>query len=97
MSLIEAVSEAELTHAMEREIRFGEEFPKANAKFREDDIREHVRDATNTVKGLGREVAAIDAWTYFKVRESYGSEAWFDKEFIQDYQKRHPDLCANKA
>ena len=97
MGLIEAVSEAELSHAMEREIRFGEEYHKANAKFREEDIRKNVRDAKRTVPGLGREVAAIDAWTYFRVRENYGNEAWFDREFIQDYQKRHPDLCANSA
>jgi hypothetical protein len=97
MSLIEQVSEAELTHALEREIRFGEEFHKANAAFREEDLAKDVKERTKTVKGLGREVATIDRWTYFKVRDNYGGEAWFDREFIKDYQKRHPDLCANKA
>jgi len=97
MGLIEAISDAELTHAMERELRFGEEFNKANAAFREEDIAKEVQDQVRSVQGLGRMVAAVDANTWFKVRENYGDEAWSDKGFIKDYQRHHPDLCPNKA
>lgn len=97
MSKILQISDAELTHAMEREFRSGEEFHKANAQYRERDIHHEVKDAKRTVLGLGKMVAAVDSWTWFKMREVYGEEAWHDKGFIKDYQRHNPKLSPNKA
>jgi hypothetical protein len=48
------------------------------------------------VPGLGKFVATMPEWEFFRLREKYGNEEVHSDEFIRDFQKRNPHLSGVK-
>lgn len=50
-----------------------------------------------TIKGLGRCVLNLPPDAYFRALRKYGHDEVHSKGFIRYFNKKHPELCPNKA
>ena len=89
-----------LDAAVIREILTGEQL----RRVRDEEKREQqaYRDAAEmkghrTVAGLGKCVAATPMMEWFAMCQKYGQEAFSDREFLKDFQKRFPHLSPNRV
>jgi hypothetical protein len=48
------------------------------------------------MKGLGRCVAVIPEWEFYRMKDKYGHHEIHSKEFMKYYQKTFPHLSPNK-
>lgn len=102
MNLITSVpkwSNGEVDRALMREINTGMELKKQWEKRRELEAAKEAADLKNhrTLKGLGKAVAVMPDWEYFRLIQKYGHAEVHSKEFMRSFQKRFPHLAPNKA
>jgi hypothetical protein len=92
-------SKDSLDAAVIREMLTGEEYRrKLNERKRE---QQAYKDAAQmkghrSVAGLGKCIASIPMMEFIAISQKYGYEAFGDKEFLKDFQKRFPHLAPNK-
>jgi len=84
--------------AIERELRTGLELKKATEAKREEVARKSAQEmrGAGKVAGLGRNVAVMPEWEFFRVVQKYGHKEVHSREFLKYFQKKHPDLAVNK-
>ncbi len=84
--------------AMERELRFGMEWYKAREKTRELRAAADAKRTENMkeIKGLGRCVATMPSWEFFRLHQKYGHKELHSREFLGYFQKKFPHLAPNK-
>jgi hypothetical protein len=96
---IQTYSDGELNKALERELRTGLQLKKETERYRE--IRSAKEAAelrgSREIKGLGKFVASIPAWEYFRMRQKYGHDEVSSREFTRGFQKRYPHLSGIKV
>jgi hypothetical protein len=94
----------EINKALEREIRLGLELKKATEQRREIEAAAQAQElkriaqesGKKDVKGLGRCVAVIPSWDWFRMKQKYGHAETHSREFLSYYQKKFPHLAPNK-
>lgn len=82
--------------AIERELRSGVELKKATEEARATQAAQQAQDMKRTVKGLGKCVAVIPEWEYFRMKQKYGGEVK-TKEFLKYFQRKFSHLAPNKV
>ena len=94
----QSYSDGQLFKALEREIRTGMQLKKETERYREIRAAKEAADmkGAKEIKGLGKFVASIPAFEYFRLRQKYGHEEVASDEFTRDYQKRFPHLSGIK-
>jgi hypothetical protein len=90
-------SQGDIGKAFEREVRTGLELKKATEEKRELQARAQAKQFRDMkrVKGLGKCVAVIPPWEFFRLKQKYGKEV-HSNEFLQYFQKKHPELAPNR-
>ena len=90
--------DGQLLKTVERELRTGLELKKQRERQRElvaaKDAKV-MRDAKE-VKGLGRHMATMPAWEFFRLQKKYGHAELHSDEFMRYYQKKFPALATSK-
>ena len=83
--------------AVLNELRTGMELKKQMERRREIEAATQAQEKANhkEIKGLGRCVAVIPSWDYFRMKQKYGNEVASD-EFLKYYQKKFPHLAPCK-
>lgn len=93
-------SDGEINRALIREIRTGIELKKNLETKREQIVAEEManlkKNEPEGFKGM-KLLCTTPAWEWFNIRRVYGNEAWHDKGFIRDYQKRFKHLSHHKV
>jgi hypothetical protein len=91
-------TDGDIGKAMQRELRSGVEFLKAKEKERELKAAEEAKQMRQhkEIKGLGRCVAKIPEWEFFRMHQKYGQEETHSKEFLQYFQRKFPHLAPHK-
>jgi hypothetical protein len=92
-------STGERDKAMERELRLGFEWYKARERRRElraaEDAKMHAA-VKKKDSALGRCVATMPHWEFFRLVQKYGHKEVHSKGFMQYFQKKFPHLAPNK-
>lgn len=88
-------TEGDMAKAFERELRSGVELKKATEEARERKAAQEAKDLKRTVGGLGKCVAVVPDWEFFRLKQKYGSEVQ-SKEFVKYFQRKFPHLAPNK-
>jgi hypothetical protein len=88
-----------LGRAVERELRSGLELKRQMEREREIVAAKEAEELRNqrTIKGLGKCVATIPHWEYYRMVQKYGHAEVHSRGFIRDFQKRFPHLSPAKA
>lgn len=91
-------SDGQIAKALERELRMGLELKKQWENRREIKAAAEAKamKGSRDVPGLGKFVATMPEWEFFRLREKYGNEEVHSDEFIRDFQKRNPHLSGVK-
>lgn len=91
-------SQGDIGKAMQRELREGLQLKKAKEKARELQAEGYAKsiEKHKPIAGLGRCVAAMPDWDYFRVREKYGREEVHSREFLKYFQKKFPTMAPHK-
>jgi hypothetical protein len=91
-------SDGEVDRAFMREIHNGYKREVALEKQRTDiAAKEANQQRGKTHPVLGKCVATIPARDFFRLTKKYGHDTVHSKEFIKYYNKKFPELSANKA
>lgn len=92
-------SDGAVHNALMRELTLGLELKKQWENRRELEAAQQAQQYKDmkAIKGLGKCVANIPAWEFFRMKQKYGSQEIHSKEFLRDYQKRFPHLSPNKV
>lgn len=101
MNLITSVpkwSNGEVDRALMREITTGMELKKQWEKRRELEAAKEAAELKGhrTLKGLGKCVAVMPDWEFFRLQQKYGHQEVHSKEFLRSFQKRFSHLAPNK-
>tara|TARA_R110000796_G_scaffold19401_1_gene58302 strand:+ start:879 stop:1187 length:309 start_codon:yes stop_codon:yes gene_type:complete len=81
---------AQLTSGLElKKAQEGKQEAQAAHQAKED-------GGSNYVPGLGRRIAVIPQWEFFRMIQKYGHERVHSKEFMSYYQKTYPHLSPEK-
>lgn len=90
--------DGEVNRAFMRELLHGQRLRQAYAEKRDRRAARHAKTHKNKTNPiLGKCVMSVDIADWFDLRKKYGQEAMSDKGFIQDFNKRHPELSPNHA
>ncbi len=102
MNLITSVpkfSNGEVDKALMRELTLGLELKKQWERRREIEAAHEAKQLANhkEVKGLGRCVAVMPEWEFFRMQQKYGHAEVHSKDFIKYFQKHYPHLSPHKV
>lgn len=88
---------SDIGRAIEAELRSGLRLKKEQeqARIRQAEAQASSMRGHKSIKGLGKCVAVIPEWDYFRMKQKYGNEV-ASKEFLRYYQKKFPNLAPNK-
>lgn len=50
-----------------------------------------------TIEGLGKHIAEIPTWEFFRVLKKYGHDEVHSREFMRYFQKKFSDLSTSKV
>jgi len=91
-------SDGEVNKALMRELTQGLELKKQWENRRELQAAEEAKQSRGMkeIAGLGRHVASIPSWEFYRLKDKYGHAEIHSKEFLKDFQKRFPHLSPNK-
>ena len=94
---IKKYSDGEIDRAFMNEIKNGFKLEAATEKNR---YKQAVKEASE-LKGkthttLGKPIATMPAREFFRLTSKYGHEEVHSKEFLQNYNKRFPELSPNQ-
>lgn len=83
--------------ALEHELRTGIMLKKGLEEQREKQAaaQAHALRGHKTIPGLGKCIAVIPEWEYFRMNQKYGKET-NTKEFLRYFQRKFPELSPNK-
>lgn len=92
LNFIQEVRDADITAAMEREIRLGWQMRQDLRDGRLEQARREAaqHDKNKTAGALGKPVLSVPEAEFFDIRREYGEECWDDKGFIRDYGRLVP-------
>lgn len=101
MNLITSVpkySNGEVDKALMRELTLGLELKKQWERRREIQAAHEAKEieGQRELKGLGRCVAVMPEWEFFRLQQKYGHSEVHSKDFLKYFQKRFPHLSPNK-
>lgn len=90
-------SDEEIDRALMQEIQEGLQLERATEKDR---YQQAVKEASE-LKGkthptLGKPIATMPAREFFRLTSKYGHDEVHSKEFLQNYNKRFPELSPNQ-
>lgn len=90
-------TEGEVGRALQRELREGLVLKKATEKKRELEAAAQAKAyrEQRRIKGLGKCVAVMPSWDFFRLKQKYGKEV-HSNEFLSYFQKKFPELSPNK-
>lgn len=90
-------TQGEVGRALERELREGLALKKATEKKRELEAAAQAKQyrEMKRLKGLGKCVAVIPPWDFFRLKQKYGKEV-HSNEFLSYFQKRFPEMSPNR-
>jgi hypothetical protein len=93
------ITDIEVNKAMMRELTTGIELKKQWENRREIEAAQQAKEKKGhkTIAGLGKCVAVIPEWEFFRMQQKYGSQEVGSKEFIRYFQKKYPHLSPNKV
>lgn len=88
-------SDGQLLKAVERELRTGVQLKKETERQREIEAEHQAKmmRASKTLPGVGKHVATMPAWEFFRLKQKYGYDEIHSKEFLRYYQKKFPALA----
>jgi len=90
-------SDGEIDRALMQEIKNGFALEKKTEAQRVKAIAADVSKMKGaTHASLGKKVASMPSREFFRLTSKYGHDEVHSKEFLQDYNKRFPHMCANK-
>lgn len=92
------IPRAEVSRALERELRTGLLLKKALEEQREIKARQAAKLLRDhrPIKGLGRCVSVMPSWEWFRNRQKYGVQEMHSKGFLNYFQKKFPELAPHK-
>ena len=93
------ISNSEVDKALMRELREGLHLKRATEEARARVAAERAAELKGhkTMKGLGKAVAAMPDWEYFRLVQKYGINEVHSKDFMRFFQKKFPHLSPNKV
>lgn len=85
--------------ALEQELRTGWQLKKELEAARETEARGQAQAMRNhrTIPGLGKCVAVMPDWDWFRVVQKFGRHEVHSKDFLRYYRRKFPDLCPNRV
>lgn len=92
-------SDGEINRALEREIRTGMQLKKEMERARELEAAQQAKEARNAGGNgpLGKLVAVMPNWDYFRLIQKYGHKEVHSKEFLQYFQRKMPELAVGRV
>jgi hypothetical protein len=81
--------------ALERELRLGFQFDKANCEARQGKLGQVNKEKVKAVEGLGSLEARIDSTSYHFWGQKLGYDCWKDKQFKREYLRDNPQAKVN--
>ena len=90
--------DGEINAALMRELKTGLQLKKETERAREIQAAREAKEKVQSkeMKGLGRCVAVIPEWEFYRMKDKYGHHEIHSKEFMKYYQKTFPNLSPNK-
>jgi len=91
-------SDGEIDRALMRELQTGMELKKQMERKREIQAEAQARELRGhkTINGLGKCVASMPSWEFFRLVQKYGHAEVHSEGFLRDFQRRFPHLSPNK-
>jgi hypothetical protein len=91
-------SDGQINKALERELRLGLQYKKVTERVREERAAKEAQSmrGSREVPGLGRHVASIPAWEYFRMKQKYGHDEVHSDGFVKYLQKTYPHLATSR-
>lgn len=90
--------DGEINRALEREIRTGMQLRKEMERARELEAAQQAKEAREAGGNgpLGKLVAVLPNWDYFRLVQKYGHKEVHSKEFLQYFQRKMPELAVGR-
>ena len=91
-------SNGEVDRALMKELTTGIELKKQFERHREIKAEAEAKEkrGAKEVPGLGRCVAVMPEWEFFRLQQKYGHAEIHSKGFMKYFQKKFPTLSPNK-
>lgn len=93
------ISNSEVDKALMRELREGLQLKRATEEARSRAAADRAAELRGhkAIKGLGKAVATMPEWEYFRLVQKYGMNEVHSKDFMRFFQKKFPHLSPNKV
>lgn len=91
--------DGEINRALEREIRTGMQLKIETERARELEAAQQAKEAREAGGNgpLGKLVAVMPNWDYFRLVQKYGHKEVHSKEFLKYFQRKMPELAVGRV